>query len=92
MRWDRTHGILSRRNQRAVMEEIVLRGPVSRTEIAHKLDLSVASVSRIVSPLLNGGLVRVAEEAADDASGAGPGRRHVYLDIDPGEGPCSGSE
>ncbi len=90
MRWDRTHGILSRRSQRAVMEEIVLRGPVSRTEIARKLDLSVASVSRIVSPLLNAGLVRVVEEEADDASGAGPGRRHVYLDVDPGGGTVLG--
>ena len=90
MRWDRTHGNLGSRNQRAVMEEIVLRGPVSRTEIAQRLDLSVASVSRIVSPLLNAGLVRVVQEVADDTSDAGPGRRHVYLDVDPGGGTVLG--
>ena len=71
-----------RRNRRAVLREIVLAGPVSRTEIATRVGLTAGAVSRIARPLIDAGLVReLAEEPGD--SPARPGRRFVPLDIDP---------
>lgn len=65
---------------RRVILEILLHGPLARTELAHRLDLSTASLTRITKPLLDQGLLR---EMPEPASGAG-GRPLQPLDIDPG--------
>ena len=70
-----------RHTQNAVLKELVLRGPLSRTEIAANLAVSGATITRIVRPLLDCGLVR----EIDYTDRAGPprklGRPSVHLDV-----------
>ena len=89
MRQDRTHASLGNRNRRAVMEEIVLRGPLSRTEIAANVGLTTASISRITSPLIDEGLIREVP-MPDREPGTRPGRPSAYLDIAPEGGQVLG--
>ena len=42
---------------RDVAMEVLLRGPLSRSELARRLDLSPASLTRLTKPLLDGGLL-----------------------------------
>ena len=77
------------RNRRAVLREIVLSGPVSRTEIATRVGLTPGAVSRIARPLIDAGLVREMPERRR-AAPARPGRRFVPLDIDPEGGQVLG--
>ena len=65
---------------RRVVLEILLHGPLARTELAQRLDLSTASLSRITRPLVEAGLV---VELPDVTTGAG-GRPPQPLDIDAG--------
>lgn len=84
-----THGEAGSRNQRAVLREILLSGPISRTEIGARVGLTAGAVSRIVRPLLDVSLVRETTERGDDVS-ARPGRRISPLEIDPRGGQVLG--
>ena len=78
-----------RGSQQAVLQEIVLSGPVSRTEIASRTGLTAGTISRITRPLIDAGLVReLPEERGDEPYG--PGRRCVPLDVDPQGGQVLG--
>lgn len=46
---------------RAVALEVLLRGPLSRSELARRLELSPASLTRLTRPLLDAGLLLEAE-------------------------------
>lgn len=81
------YGDVAQRTRRAVLEEIVLRGPVSRSTIVSRTGLAMATVSRIASALLASGLVR---ESPPDQTGAGPGRPQKYLDLAGGGGKVLG--
>ena len=48
---------LRRVNQAAVLEQIREQGPISRSEIARRLHLSPATITRIVNDLLDNGIV-----------------------------------
>ncbi|MCX4911292.1 ROK family transcriptional regulator [Streptomyces sp. NBC_00878] len=51
--------------ERAVAIEVLTHGPLSRTDIARRLDLSAGSLTRLTKPLIESGLlVEVAEGAA----------------------------
>ena len=76
-------------NQQAVLREIALSGPASRTQIAARIGLSAGAVSRIARPLIDAGLVRELPEKPSDAPPR-PGRRFVPLDIDPKGGQVLG--
>jgi predicted NBD/HSP70 family sugar kinase len=65
---------------RRVALEVLLHGPLARTELATRLDLSTASLTRITKPLVEGGVLH---ELPDAATGVG-GRPPQPLDIDPG--------
>ena len=78
-----------RGNQQTVLREIVLSGPVSRTEIAGRIGLTAGTISRITRPLIEAGLVRELPDV-QSASSAGPGRRSVPLDVDPQGGQVLG--
>ncbi len=52
---------VGRDNRMAVMREIVLNGPLSRKEIAGRVDLSEAALSRIAQRVIDEGLVRELE-------------------------------
>ena len=84
-----THGAAGSQNRRAVLREILLSGPISRTEIGARVGLTAGAVSRIVRPLLDVGLVRETTEQRDDAL-ARPGRPTSPLDINPSGGQVLG--
>lgn len=65
---------------RRVALEVLLHGPLARIELANRLDLSTASLTRITKPLVEDGVLH---ELPDVSTGAG-GRPQQPLDIDPG--------
>jgi predicted NBD/HSP70 family sugar kinase len=66
---------------RGVALEVLVRGPLARTELARRLDLSTASLSRLTKPLLDEGVLREVDEPAD-AAPRGGGRPPQPLDVD----------
>lgn len=54
---------------RAVALEVLLRGPLSRSELARRLDLSPASLTRLTRPLLDAGLMFEAETPSPGRAG-----------------------
>ena len=78
-----------RGNQQVVLREIVLSGPVSRTEIAGTTGLTAGTISRITRPLIDSGLVRELPAEHGELP-SGPGRRCVPLDVDPQGGQVLG--
>ena len=69
-------------NESAILREILLTGPVARSEIAVRLDLNQATVSRIARSLIDAGLVREHEQKPGERP-VRPGRRVQPLTIDP---------
>ena len=65
---------------RAVALEVLIHGPLSRSEVARRLDLSPGSLTRLATPLLQSGLLVEAGEQADGRVG----RPQQLLDIVPG--------
>ena len=68
---------LRREHARAVLRAITAEGTVSRTQLAHDLDLSGQSVGRIARDLLDDGLI----EETDMERGAGPGAPRIGLTV-----------
>lgn len=64
---------------RSVALEVLLNGPISRSEIARKLDLSAGSLTRLSTPLIESGLLIEVEEKMDGRAG----RPSKPLDIVP---------
>ena len=74
---------LGKQNRRAVLEALVLRGPLSRKEIADRLGLTSATISRIVRPLLDCGLLQELEDLDQTNSVSRMGRPSIPLDLMP---------
>lgn len=72
------HSLLRGLNYRAVFERLASDGPSARSDLARALDLSGASVTRLVDGLLGAGLVIEGERVASRA-----GRRRTLLDLNP---------
>ncbi|GGS29151.1 ROK family transcriptional regulator [Actinokineospora fastidiosa] len=64
---------------RRVTLEVLLHGPLARSELADRLGLSTASLTRLTKPLMDAGLLR----EADTPSLRGGGRPLQPLDVDP---------
>jgi predicted NBD/HSP70 family sugar kinase len=64
---------------RSVALEVLINGPLSRSDIARKLDLSAGSLTRLSTPLIESGLLVEVEEKADGRAG----RPSKPLDIVP---------
>lgn len=64
---------------RAVALEVLLHGPLSRSEVARRLDLSPGSLTRLSAPLLGSGLLMEVGEQADGKVG----RPSQLLDVVP---------
>ena len=69
---------LRRVNQSAVLELIREQGPISRSEIARRLRLSPATITRIVNDLLENGIVLEGSPVHSQY-----GRRPVLLEFNP---------
>ncbi len=63
----------------AVALEVLINGPISRTEIARRLDLSAGSLTRLSAPLIESGLLVEAGERTDGRAG----RPSRLLDVVP---------
>ncbi len=63
----------------AVALEVLINGPISRTEIARKLDLSPGSLTRLSTPLIESGLLVEVGERLDGRAG----RPSRLLDVIP---------
>ncbi|CAN5409638.1 ROK family transcriptional regulator [soil metagenome] len=63
----------------AVALEVLIHGPISRSEIARRLDLSAGSLTRLSTPLIDSGLLVEVGERTDGRAG----RPSVLLDIVP---------
>jgi predicted NBD/HSP70 family sugar kinase len=64
---------------RSVALEVLINGPISRSDIARKLDLSPGSLTRLSTPLIESGLLIEVEEKTDGRAG----RPSKPLDIVP---------
>lgn len=64
---------------RALAREVLIRGPISRAELAARLGLSVASLTRLSKPLLDAGVLR----ESDEVSAASVGRPVRPLEVSP---------
>lgn len=70
--------------ERAVALEVLTHGPLSRTEIAKRLDLSAGSLTRLTKPLIESGLLVESEpptEESAQAAAARQGRPSQPLDV-----------
>jgi predicted NBD/HSP70 family sugar kinase len=54
---------------RSVALEVLIHGPISRSEIARRLELSQASLTRLSTPLLEAGLLVEGQERTDGRAG-----------------------
>lgn len=72
------HSLLRGLNYRAVFERLAESGPSARSDLARALDLSGASVTRLVEGLLSAGLLVEGERVASRV-----GRRRTLLDLNP---------
>ncbi len=77
----------SERNTKRVLSEILLRGPLPRTEIALRVGITQASVSRITRSLLDVGLIQETGHFLDDPK---PGRRRIGIEVCPDGGYFAG--
>jgi predicted NBD/HSP70 family sugar kinase len=68
---------------RRVALEVLVHGPLARTELARRLDLSTASLTRLTRPLVEAGVLRDVADEPSDATGRGGGRPLQPLDVDP---------
>ncbi len=66
--------------ERSVAIEVLLGGPLSRTELARRLDLSAGSLTRLTKPLIESGLLIEVPEAGASAE-ARQGRPSQPLDV-----------
>ncbi|MDG9719510.1 ROK family transcriptional regulator [Streptomyces sp. DH24] len=66
--------------ERAVAIEVLVHGPLSRTELARRLDLSAGSLTRLTKPLIESGLLVEVPEAGVSAE-ARQGRPSQPLDV-----------
>ncbi|HEX4444294.1 MAG TPA: ROK family transcriptional regulator [Galbitalea sp.] len=64
---------------RSVALQVLINGPISRSDIARKLDLSAGSLTRLSTPLIESGLLIEVEEKTDGRAG----RPSKPLDIVP---------
>ncbi|MEB8431745.1 ROK family transcriptional regulator [Cocleimonas sp. KMM 6892] len=68
------------RNRRAILAEIMFRGPIARAKIADRIGLTAATVSRISRELIDGGIVEE-DQASEDPNRRG--RRFIGLKVRP---------
>ena len=64
---------------RAVALQVLRHGPIERRDVAHKLGLTIGSLSRLSAPLVAAGLLREVEESGDGRVG----RPSRPLDVTP---------
>ena len=72
--------ILRSNNRTHIVREVARQSGISRSEIAKRINLTEAAVSRISRDLIDQGLIREVGEIVVSR----PGRRHIGLELNPG--------
>ena len=72
-------------SEHALVAEILMRGPISRRELASRLDLSAPSLTRLSKPFLQSGAF-IEIHSPDDGAGPHLGRPRKGYDINPDYG------
>ncbi|MFE9441899.1 ROK family protein [Streptomyces sp. NPDC006602] len=67
--------------ERSVAIEVLVHGPLSRTELARRLNLSAGSLTRLTKPLIESGLLIEVPEAGTTAAEVRQGRPSQPLDV-----------
>ena len=75
------HQLLKQNNYNLIKKYIYRNSPISRVEVAQQLGLTTATITGMVTPLLNAGLLRETVAAASEAKGAG--RPRMMLEFVP---------
>ncbi len=68
-------------NRRQVLADIMFNGPIARSEIAKRVNLTQASVSRITRELIGSGLICEKEGQLSTNSNSRPGRPLIQLEV-----------
>ena len=75
--------LVRQKNQNLIKKYIFQHSPISRVEIAQALDLTTATITGIVTPLLSSGLLREVSSAHAPEETRGAGRPRVMLEYVP---------
>ena len=75
------HQLLKQNNHNLIKKHIYRNSPISRVEIAHQLGLTTATITGMVNPMINSGLLRETAAPAEEAKGAG--RPRMMLEFVP---------
>ena len=67
--------------ERSVAIEVLVHGPLSRTDLARRLDLSAGSLTRLTKPLIESGLLVEVPEAGTTPAEVRQGRPSQPLDV-----------
>lgn len=65
------HQLLKRNNHNLIKKHIYLHSPISRVEIAQQLELTTATITGMVTPMIHAGLLRESAASAEETKGAG---------------------
>ncbi|MBQ6719890.1 MAG: ROK family transcriptional regulator [Oscillospiraceae bacterium] len=75
------HQLLKQNNHNLIKKHIYRNSPISRVEIAQQLGLTTATITGMVNPMINSGLLRETVAPTDEAKGAG--RPRMMLEFVP---------
>ncbi|MBR5125528.1 MAG: ROK family protein [Oscillospiraceae bacterium] len=75
------HQLLKQNNHNLIKKHIYRNSPISRVEIAHQLGLTTATITGMVNPMINSGLLRETAAVAEDTKVAG--RPRMMLEFVP---------
>lgn len=75
------HQLLKRNNYHLIKKFIYKNSPISRVEVAHELSLTTPTITGMVTPLVNRGLLREIEASREEGKSAG--RPRVMLEFVP---------
>ena len=65
------HQLLKQNNYNLIKKHIYLHSPISRVEIAQRLGLTTATITGMVNPMINAGLLRETTAPVEETKGAG---------------------
>ena len=75
------HQLLRQNNHNLIKKYIYRNSPISRVEIAQRLGLTTATITGMVNPMINAGLLRETTALAEETKGAG--RPRMMLEFIP---------
>lgn len=75
--------VMRRQNYQMLKRVLYRHSPISRVEIAHKLELTTPTITYIITPLIEKGLVREITEHPETPENNSVGRPRIMLEFEP---------